>query len=61
MTTEQTAPGHCRHCGRYGQAQHVVVENPGASGAGATVVQCPQPCRRPTLRRRASEPRTYPA
>ena len=53
-----TAAGSCRRCGTWSTTNRIVAEVHSDSGAGMTIVQCPQPCERPI--RAAEAPRTWP-
>ncbi len=53
-----TAPGSCHRCGKWSRTAQVVAEIHGDSGAGGTVVRCPNGCPEPVVRRGART-RTY--
>lgn len=52
-----TAAGYCRVCGHWWAQARIVREVHSDSGAGATVVECPDPCR--PRRPPGEAPRTY--
>ena len=52
------AAGYCHRCGTWSATARIVAETHGDSGAGGTVVRCPDGCPKPVVRR-GTRTRTY--